>query len=67
MIDKVMKPLETGTRVKLKTRWRRGESGTVEERMDDSISGAARYGVRLDSTGCLADMCRFELKRIKCK
>lgn len=42
----VARPLRIGVRVKLTTRWRRGQCGTVEERLDDRIDGMARYGVR---------------------
>lgn len=62
----VAKPLKIGCRVKLKTRWRKGQLGFVEERLDDRIDGLAKYGVRLDMMGeayppTMFDMCRFEL------
>ena len=64
------KPLTVGQRVELKTSWRRGEKGVVEEccgadlpRLE--LTGLVRYGVRLDFNGLLADMRAFELKKIK--
>lgn len=58
---------DIGQRVELKTRWRRGESGTVVEKLVCSPgmewTGYARYGVRLDRDGRVTDMSRHELRR----
>lgn len=61
----VWKPLKIGQRVRSKT-WRKGQCGYIFERLDDLISGLARYGVRLDNDPQnTADFCRYELVCLK--
>ena len=57
----VWRPLKVGQRVKSRT-YKKGSQGIVKERLDDSISGLARYGVVLeDDPNNTADFCRWEL------
>jgi hypothetical protein len=65
--DKRIQPwrvLKVGQRVRLTGKWRKGWTGTIAERLDDLITGMARYAVRLDADanpGNASDLCRFEL------
>lgn len=62
-----------GQRVLVVKGLRKGERGTIAERLDDRLDGYARYGVRLDSlvrfdgTGGIADYCRHELTVVRAK
>jgi hypothetical protein len=59
------RPLEINRRVRLVGKWRKGQSGTVEEIEAGNITGLAMYGVRLDHCGQLADLTRHELTGLK--
>lgn len=54
--------LPIGQRVRLNGKYRKGELGHVEERLDNKIDGLARYGVRLNDCNRIADLCRYEIK-----
>lgn len=59
------RPLELNRRVRIVGKWRKGQSGTVEEIEAGNITGLAMYGVRLDHCGQLADVTRHELTGLK--
>lgn len=62
------RPLAIGQRVALKTAWRRGQQGVVIRKWDDSITGMARYSIRLDSDpDRQTDVVRSELSVVKNK
>jgi hypothetical protein len=57
----VHRQFRVGARVIVLTRWRRGSTGEVVERLDDRVDGLARYGVRLGD-GRASDFSRVELR-----
>lgn len=60
----VWRPLKVGQRVRVACKYRRGKHGVVKERLDNLISGMARYGVTLDEDpNRTTDFVRAELTR----
>lgn len=58
--------LPAGARVRSVTRYRRGERGTVKERLNDRLDGMGAYVVALDSCPELeTHFVRAELARVK--
>ena len=60
------RPLKVGQRIVVRTRWNRGNEGTVYQKHDDRIDGMARYSVHLDNAPHLTtDFVRCELGKPK--
>jgi hypothetical protein len=58
--------LSAGRRVRIKRGAEKGEHGYVYERLDNLITGMARYGIRLDRLpGNTMDFCRYEFVVLK--
>lgn len=58
------RPMKIGQRVRLTTKWRARQVGTITHKYDDRIDGLGRYSVKLDSCPDLTtDVVRCELTK----